>query len=122
MYLWGLVVIASISLRQLWLALTPFLPRCTFRRLTGLPCPTCGSTHAAVALLHGRLFAALAANPLVTILGVAFALGGLIAPVWALARGPVPAVSGRLPVWVRVLAVVVILVNWAYLILTLGPG
>lgn len=121
MYLWGVVVIVSISLRRLWLALTPFLPRCAFRRLTGLPCPTCGSTHAAIALLHGRVLAALAANPLITILGLGFAAGGIIAPVWALARGPVPALSGKLPVWARVLAVAVILVNWAYLILTIGP-
>ncbi len=120
-YLWGVVVIASISLRRLWLALPPFLPRCAFRQLTGIPCPTCGSTHAAIALLHGELLRALAANPLVTLTGVAFAAGGLIAPVWALTRLPIPAVSLKFPLWARVAAVLIILANWIYLILTLGP-
>lgn len=41
-----------------------FLPPCLFRRLTGLLCPGCGATRAFHQLLHGRLAAALALNPL----------------------------------------------------------
>ncbi len=37
---------------------------CPFRAATGLPCLGCGATHAFVHLAHGRLFAAIAANPL----------------------------------------------------------
>ncbi len=120
MYLWGVVVVASLSLRRLWLKLTPFLPRCAFRQLTGIPCPTCGSTHAMIALLHGELARALTANPLVTITGLAFAIGGLIAPVLALARVPIPAIRLRFPLWARLLVISIVLANWGYLILTLG--
>lgn len=37
---------------------------CPFRRLTGLPCPGCGGTHAFVAMAHGDFAAAWAYNPL----------------------------------------------------------
>jgi hypothetical protein len=37
---------------------------CLFRELTGLPCPFCGGTTAAVRLGHGNLKGALAASPL----------------------------------------------------------
>jgi hypothetical protein len=37
---------------------------CVFREVTGLPCPFCGGTTAAVRLGHGNLTGALAASPL----------------------------------------------------------
>lgn len=37
---------------------------CLFRELTGLPCPFCGGTTAAVRLGHGQLGGALEASPL----------------------------------------------------------
>ena len=120
-YLWGAVVLASLVLRRFWLALAPALPRCAFRSLTGIPCPTCGTTHAAVALLHGQVGIALAANPLMTLLGIVFCAGGVIAPVWALARGPVPVLPSPLPRRLRLLAVAVVLANWLYLVMTLAP-
>jgi hypothetical protein len=43
---------------------------CVFRAVTGLPCPLCGGTTAAVRVGQGRLLAAFAANPVV-ILGAA---------------------------------------------------
>jgi hypothetical protein len=44
---------------------------CAFRRVTGVPCPTCGSTRAALALLDGRPLAAIAFNPMTVALGAA---------------------------------------------------
>jgi hypothetical protein len=43
---------------------------CAFRAVTGLPCPFCGGTTAAVRVGQGRLTAALSANPMV-VLGAA---------------------------------------------------
>ena len=37
---------------------------CLFKQVTGCPCPTCGSTRAALSLAHGDMFDALAWNPL----------------------------------------------------------
>jgi hypothetical protein len=48
---------------------------CLFRRLTGLPCPTCGTTRGVLALLSGRPMQAWLHNPLVfTLLAAAAAL------------------------------------------------
>ena len=40
---------------------------CLFRNATGLPCPTCGSTRAALAVADGRLPEAVVLNPLMTV-------------------------------------------------------
>lgn len=42
---------------------------CHFRALTGMPCPTCGSTRAALAAMDGRVLDALLYNPLVVVAG-----------------------------------------------------
>ncbi len=50
---------------------------CVFKGLTGLPCPTCGSTRALGRLFAFDLAGALAMNPLAT-------LGAALVAVWAL--------------------------------------
>lgn len=44
-----------------------FYPPCLFHQITGLYCPSCGSTRAAHHFLHGRLKEALSSNPLATL-------------------------------------------------------
>src|SRR4029450_5129901 len=46
---------------------TGFFPACTFRSLTGLACPGCGSTRALHQLLHGHIGNAFVLNPLLLI-------------------------------------------------------
>ncbi len=50
------------------------LPRCLFRAWTGLPCPSCGATHAGIALSHARIWSALRLNPLFTLLYIGMAV------------------------------------------------
>lgn len=114
--LWFFAAAVSLALRDLWLAAAGFLPRCAFKALTGLPCPTCGTTRAAQAMLQGRLLDAFAVNPLAAAAGATFVVGGLLAPVWLLLRGPVPEIPHPLPVRVRLGAVGVIVATWIYLI------
>ena len=47
-----------------WMACRLPLPGCTFRALTGIPCPTCGATHCVLALAHGHVAEAISWNPL----------------------------------------------------------
>ena len=60
----ALVAVAATA----WPALTDMtgagLP-CPLRTVTGVPCPACGLTTAAVALVHGQITAAFAANPVI---------------------------------------------------------
>jgi len=48
--------------------LAAMLPKCPVHEYLGLLCPGCGATHAALALLHGQLWAALHANALFVLL------------------------------------------------------
>jgi hypothetical protein len=52
---------------------------CPFRRLTGLPCPTCGLSRSWSAILHGRLGDSMAFHPLgpLTVIGAAAFAAGL---------------------------------------------
>jgi len=63
------------------------LPPCTFKVMSGLPCPSCGMTTSFALLLHGDLGSSLKANAVGTMLAV---LGLLIVP-WSLAC----VISGR---------------------------
>lgn len=90
---------------------------CTFKRLTGLPCPSCGSTRALAALARLDLGAAFALNPgatLAALLLVAWAAVDLVLLVRrrALAVDVSPGLSSVL----RVSLVVAVLANWAYLL------
>jgi hypothetical protein len=115
--LWGVLAASSLLLRPLWLAVAPLLPPCPFRALTGLPCLSCGTTRAAVAVLHGDVLGALATNPLATMAGVGFIAGGLIAPLWALAALPLPRIGAPAPRTLRIGLALALLAGWAWVML-----
>jgi hypothetical protein len=53
---------------------------CLFKRATGIPCPSCGSTHAVMCIAHLDLKGAWHENPL----GFVIALALLVLPAWIL--------------------------------------
>lgn len=57
------------------------MPKCAFKLLTGLDCPSCGSQRALHALLHGRVADALSFNPFL-VLSIPY----LIAVMWGYAK------------------------------------
>lgn len=87
---------------------------CLFHRLTGWPCPACGTTRGVLNLLAGRVAEAWLANPLMmTFLPLMLAATGYRV---ARRRWPWPALTGRgrRVVWAAALAA--LLANWAYLL------
>ena len=109
------MAIALVGLAPFVKRLTAKLPACVFRGVTGLPCPTCGGTRAALALARLDPAGAFQANPLVA-LGLVFLIGGgLVAFARALSgRGVTEPV--RVPVWVRAGLILALAANWFYLI------
>ena len=105
-------------LRPIWIAIAPHLGSCTFRNLTGIPCPSCGTTRTALALLNFDICSALAVNPLGTLVAVFFIIGGGLALIWVLFRGPVPIFNLSWSRWWTGAIVGIVLINWMYLILT----
>ncbi len=51
---------------------------CMLKSVTGVPCPSCGSTRSVVALLEGNFFEALSLNPI----GYILAIGLFVLPIW----------------------------------------
>jgi hypothetical protein len=103
----------------LWLSLGMPWPGCWVRRLTGLPCPTCGATRCAMSLAHGDLVGAWGHYPLIfvcyggTLLVNLYALAVLLfrLPRLRLANLP-PAVKSAL----GALVIVALTANWIYLL------
>ncbi len=113
--LWGGVALALVALGPLGDRLAANLPGCTFRSLTGFPCPTCGGTRAALAFARLDVPAAFHANPLVTLALFLLVGGGAVAGARALAGRGVRE-PARFPVWVRAGLVVLLAANWFFLI------
>jgi hypothetical protein len=96
------------------------LPPCTFRYLTGLPCPSCGMTTSFALLMHGDLRNSLRANAVGTLL----AAFGLAMIPWSLAsvlrRRPLFIVSfERAALWTVIVFVVLLMTRW-FVVVGLG--
>jgi hypothetical protein len=117
--LWLLVGGASLCLLGVALA-TPGiqLPRCAFKTITGLPCPTCGVTRTIIALSRGDVDRAVFLNPLATIACAAGVIYLLYAAVVLTLRLPRfrPTVSPAGARRARIAAIAAIATNWLWLI------
>lgn len=112
----GLAILLLAAAR--FLPVADMAPDCAFRTLTGLPCPTCGSTRCVTLLSEGRILAALAMNPLIAAVWGA----ALVAFVYRIAAMAFDfprielGLSSPERTTIRLLAIVLVLADWAYLI------
>ena len=116
---WLAVSLAAVVLGGAWLWLGLAWPRCPLLTLTGYPCLTCGATRCAIAFGHGHLFQAWHWNPLAFVALCGVALFDVYAAMVLAVRLP----RLRLVEWtgsekntLRVAVVVLITLNWAYLL------
>jgi len=116
--LWGAVAVAMVLASPLARFLAHGLPACPFKMFTGIPCPGCGTTRAALALATLHPVEAFVHYPLPTLAWTAVVAGGFVAGAFALLGRALPPLPRRLPTWVRVGFVVAVLANWAYSIAT----
>ncbi|HUJ16410.1 MAG TPA: DUF2752 domain-containing protein [Nitrospirota bacterium] len=118
--IYGLIALLALVAAR-FLPVLAVAPSCPFKALTGLPCPTCGSTRSIVHLAHGDFTAALAMNPLICMLCTVAFLGlfyGILAKVTELPGFRI-ALSDREKNAFRVVAVLILLSNWMYLFFVL---
>ena len=112
--------IALLMLGVGWLLpILSFAPDCVFKGLTGIPCPTCGSTRSVVHLARGDILSALTMNPLTTLCLIA-AIGYFIVSLMSVAFD-LPRINFLLDDKekniMRAGVVMILLVQWAYLII-----
>ena len=85
---------------------------CQFRRLTGLPCPTCGVTRSLAMLAKGEWQRAIAYHPLGPLVAVALC-GGWLYLLWCAVTRVTPAMPrGRVPVIVLLTFLLVNIMIW----------
>ncbi len=112
---YALLAIGSFLVARFVPVLEIFESPCPFLTLTGLPCATCGMTHAFVLLAHGDAAGALAWSPA----GAALAAVGWGAGVADLVRWAagwrVPEVPERLLRGAAIAGLVALALNWAWL-------
>lgn len=89
---------------------------CPLKGMAGIPCATCGMTHAFVHLAHGELSLALAASPLGAALAAASWAYALADALRFALGAPLPVPSARALRAVTALGVLALLANWAYLL------
>lgn len=117
--LWASVALALGILLAAWVRFVEWPPvLCPFRVLTGVPCPTCGTTRAVFAWLHGHPLDAMRLNPIIGV--TPFVLGPYLVYAATVALGGWPRLRvslsptakrvGRAGAWVAILA------TWAFLI------
>ncbi len=89
---------------------------CPLRGIAGIPCATCGMTHAFVHLAHGDVALAIAASPLGALLAAA-AWAYAVADLARFATGaPLPVPGARAVRAATAAGIVLLLVNWAWLV------
>lgn len=112
----GIMAILGLALVRFKPDLVLRLAHCPLRDITGLPCPTCGGTHAAVALAQGHWAEAFASNPLVAgsmlVFGTWLAIGVIATLVPGLRRDLV--LTDREKKTARILAAFLVLLTWIW--------
>jgi hypothetical protein len=75
---------------------------CTFREMTGIPCPGCGLTRVADRVAHLNLVGAFQANPLGTVAALGFAVAAVLTALHLIFGIPIPEVVLSEREWRRV--------------------
>jgi hypothetical protein len=95
---------------------------CPLRALAGIPCATCGMTHAFVHLAHGEVARAFAASPLGAILAAGAWLYALLDLARVAAGAPLPPAGPRALRAAAALGAAAVLANWAWLLVREGTS
>jgi len=117
--LWLAVTAAAAAGAVAWLSLNLPWPQCNWRAILGIPCATCGSTRALLALAHGQFFEAWRWNPLATVALCAVAVFDVYALVVLSTRAKRLRVTFRNAAQLRALLALLAaagLLNWLYLL------
>ncbi len=98
--------------------LSKFVDLCLFKRFTGYPCPTCGTTRGIISLFHGNYIQAWLFNPLVFSIGIIFMIDLLFKFIFARKIKITLTKKEKKSAWI--IGIILLLANWAYVIFYVG--
>ncbi len=108
--------VAGIAVAVLHLDRLPVVV-CAFKAVTGLPCPTCGSTRALGRLFSFDLAGAVSMNPLATLAAALVAVWAIVDLVLLPQRRALSLEVGPRLAWgLRIAAITLFVGNWVYLL------
>jgi hypothetical protein len=115
--IWGIFALGLLITGRLIEGFVGKLPPCVFKKVTGIPCLTCGATRSVVALSNFDIIKSFKFNPLM-LLAVLVTLGFsfFVFLGWLSKRRVAVIMSSREKVILRYSIIILIISNWAYLI------
>jgi hypothetical protein len=121
--LWAVLLVlvwSSCGVALVWLSAHFHQPvqLCLFKRLTGIPCPTCGFTRGVISLLGGHITQAWLCNPLLYFVLALFLAATAVQVIWARSIRINLTGKERSAAWI--LGVLLFIANWIYVILFVG--
>ncbi len=121
--LWAILLVfvwSGLGISAIWLSdyFNHPVQLCLVKRLTGYPCPTCGSTRGALSLLHGHIVRAWLYNPLLfSALSLFFAVAAIRV---CFARGIKISLTKNERIFVWIFIIMLFFANWVYVIYYVG--
>lgn len=122
--LWLSVSVGSLACAAIWFSFGLPWPSCVFHDITGLPCLTCGATRSAIAFLHGQFFTAWRWNPLASSAFCALSIFDAYAAIALVMRAPrlrIAHFTAGDKIFLRVMVIALLGLNWLYLLASKPP-
>src|SRR5437773_10725662 len=116
---WLCVSLVGLALAATWFVVGLPWPHSIFLAISGHPCVTCGATRCAIALFHADFWTAWKWNPLVFSVLCGLSIFDAYAFAVLASRSPrlrIAQFSTAEKTFLRVFAVVLLLLNWIYLL------
>ncbi len=113
--LWLVLVIAAVFIS---IKSGRHVDLCLFKRLTHVPCPTCGATRVVLSTFQGAFLQAFLFNPLIFLAGFLFFIIGISRFLFYRTVKIKFTKIERKIIWVAL--IVLLLANWVYVIVCLG--
>jgi hypothetical protein len=87
-----------------------------FKKITGIACPSCGSTRATVLLIHGHFIDSIYMNPLVLIINViiVISLFWMLMNVFELKDTFLPFMKRTWPTYLKIFILTFVFMNWLW--------
>jgi len=98
--------------------LDKYVDLCLFKRITGYPCPTCGTTRGVLALLNGEFIKAWLYNPMVFSIGLIVSLDLLFKFIFKRKIKISLSKNEKKIVWIA--GILIFFINWIYIIFYVG--